>query len=90
MNPIYTIMETPHRWLSWAGIVFTVALIVAIAMLLRGWDHTFIRIWFYAGLLGTVYFLVRAFVEWRAQVEESVPHMPGSATGPREDGTPSR
>jgi hypothetical protein len=39
------------------------------AMLMHQWSHLFVKVWIYAGLVLTAYFLVRAFLEWKAGVD---------------------
>ena len=65
-------MESRHRWLILAGIAFAAASVGAIVMLAYGWPHTLVRVWFYAGALVTVYFLVRAFLMWKESVEQEL------------------
>lgn len=65
MNPVYAIMESPHRWLILAGISFLAGSLGAIEMLALVWPHIVARIWLLAFLLLTVYFLIRAFLRWK-------------------------
>lgn len=69
MNPIYSIMESPYRWLILAGITSLAALVGTMAILAYGWSHTFARGWLYTTLVVTVYFLVRAFIFWTSGLE---------------------
>ena len=69
MNPFYTIMESPHRWLILAGISFAAGMLGAIMMIAYTWPHTASRIWFYAGTLAALYFLARAFWDWKKRAE---------------------
>lgn len=68
MNPVYSIMESPHRWLILAGISFLAGCLGAIEMLALVWPHVIARIWLLAFLALTVYFLVRAFLDWKNQL----------------------
>jgi fatty acid desaturase len=72
MNTYYSIMESRHRWLILAAIAFAAASVGAIVMLAYGWSHTLVRVWFYAGALVTVYFLVQAFLHWKESVEQEI------------------
>ena len=80
MNPVYAILESPHRWSILAGISGLAACLGAIVMIGYGWPYTLARVWFYAGLAAVVFFLVRAVMEWKSAVEESI-----YATRARED-----
>jgi hypothetical protein len=71
VNPIYSILESSHRWLILAGISFTAACVGAIAMLAYGWSHTLDRAWFYAGAILALYFLIRAFMSWTETVRSA-------------------
>jgi uncharacterized membrane protein len=72
VNPLYTIMEMPHRWLVLAGLAFLAACLVPIVMMAYSWPHLVAQLWFYAGAIVTIYFLVRAFLEWK-EVLDAVP-----------------
>jgi len=72
VNTYYSIMESRHRWLILAAIAFAAACVGAIVVLAYGWPHALARVWFYAGALVTVYFLVRAFLQWKESVEEEI------------------
>lgn len=65
MNPVYSIMESPHRWLILAGIAFLAGCLGAIEMLALVWPHVIARIWLLAFLVLTLYFLIRAFLDWK-------------------------
>lgn len=69
MNPYYTIMESPHRWLILAGIAFVAGAVGAMMMLAYAWPHWLARIWLLAGLVISVGFLVRALLDWKRSVE---------------------
>jgi fatty acid desaturase len=73
VNPIYSIMESPHRWLILAGLSILVACVGGMAMIAYGWPHTLVRVWLYAGLALTLFFLVEAFVQWKRAAEGAVP-----------------
>jgi NADH:ubiquinone oxidoreductase subunit 6 (subunit J) len=72
LNPMYSIMESPHRWLILAGITFGADVLTSMVMLIHDFSHGFIQIWVYAGLIMTIYFLARAFLEWKQDVEEEL------------------
>lgn len=64
MNPVYAIMESPHRWLILAGIAFLAGTVGAMMMLAYSWPHWLDRLWLLAGLVATVGLLVQAAREW--------------------------
>lgn len=68
MNPVYSIMESRHRWLILAGIAFLAGIFGAIEMLALVWPHMVARVWLLAFLALTVYFLVRAVLDWKRRV----------------------
>lgn len=72
MNPVYSILESPHRWTILAGLSILAAVIGAIAMMAYGWPHTVELIWFYAGLAATLFFLARALIGWKTSVEAAL------------------
>lgn len=63
MNPLYTIMESRYSWLILAGITLTVACLGAIMMMVYAWPHIVALVWFYAGLIITIGFLVRGLAQ---------------------------
>ena len=65
MNPVYTVLESPHRWLILAGSTFVAALAGGMAMIAWNLPHWVPRFWFYAGFFVTVYCLVEAYLDWR-------------------------
>ena len=65
MNPIYSIMESPHRWWILSGLGFGAGSIGAIAMIAWNWPHGLAKFWFYAGLLAAVFFAIRGVMQWR-------------------------
>jgi hypothetical protein len=67
VNPIYAMLESPHRWLILAGLSFLAALLGTMMMLAYTWPHWLARTWLYATLVITVYFLAQAFLDWRAE-----------------------
>lgn len=71
MNPIYTVMESSHRWSILAAISFGLGCIGAMWMLALGWAHPVVLVWLLAGIVGALYFLVRGFLQWRAEVERA-------------------
>ena len=79
MNPIYAILEHPHHWLILAGISFAAGLLGAMAMLAWGWAHWFDEAWLLVGSALTLYFLVRAFLEWKASVGDPEPETAGES-----------
>jgi fatty acid desaturase len=62
-------MESRHRWTILAAIAFTAACVGAIAMLTYAWPHALALVWFYAGFIASLVFLVRAFLEWKSEME---------------------
>ena len=69
MNPVYSILESKYRWLILAGLSFTAGCVGAMMVLAFQWAHPVALVWLYAGLLASVYFGARAFLEWKSQVE---------------------
>ncbi|HEY8686697.1 MAG TPA: hypothetical protein VIO57_13930 [Chloroflexota bacterium] len=78
MNAVYAILESKYRWLSLAGISFTAGCVGAMMMLAFEWRHEVALVSLYLGLLLTVFFGVRAFLEWKSAAEASL--------NPRSDG----
>jgi hypothetical protein len=70
VNPLYSILESPQRWLIFAGLSFLAALLGTMMMLAYAWPHWLARTWLYLGLAATVYFLVLALLEWRDHLPE--------------------
>ena len=72
MNAVYAILESKYRWLSLAGISFTAGCVGAMMMLALAWSHVVALVWLYLGLALTIYFCVRAFLEWKADAEAAL------------------
>lgn len=72
MNAVYVILESKYRWLSLAGISFIAGCVGAMMMLALAWRHEVALVWLYLGLFLTIYFCVRAFLEWKADAEASL------------------
>lgn len=72
MNPVYSILESKYRWLILAGLSFTSGCVGAMMMLAFTWQHPVALVWLYLGLLLTVGFLVRAFQEWKSEIDSTV------------------
>ena len=70
MNPFYSIMESPHRWWTLAGLSFGAACIGAIVMLNYGWSHLLCQLWFYAGAVLTLVFLARGVLKYVKDLTE--------------------
>ncbi len=68
MNPIYVVMESPHRWLILAGVSFVAGTFGAIEMLALVLPHVIARVWLLALLALTLYFVVRALLDWKQRV----------------------
>ena len=69
MNPIYTIMESQHRWSILAAIAFGAGCLGAMMMLAYAWPHPLALIWLLAGVAACAYCLIRALLQWREGVE---------------------
>lgn len=69
MNPVYSLLESPHRWSILAGLAFLTGCVGAIAMIAYGWSHTLAQLWFYLGAIATAVFLLMAFIQWRSEIE---------------------
>jgi hypothetical protein len=87
MNPLYTILEHRYRWLILAGLSFTAGCVSAIMMFALIWNHEVIRIWLYVGFVLTIYFVVRAFLQWKEEAESA---LNAETDAPRRRGTPTR
>jgi fatty acid desaturase len=72
MNPIYSIMESRHRWQILAGLSFLAGCVGGMAMLVYAWPYTLARIWVFAGLALTLFFLAEAFLQWKREVDRPV------------------
>ena len=72
MNAVYSILESKYRWLSLAGICFTAGCVGAMMMLALAWKHEVALVWLYLGLLSTLFFCVRAFLDWKSAAEASL------------------
>lgn len=86
MNAVYGILESKYRWLSLAGISFTAGCVGVMMMLALVWSHAVALVWLYLGLLLTLYFCVRAFLEWKAGVEASLNPKRGGRSRTRSPG----
>lgn len=71
-NPIYAILESPHRWLILAGLSALACLLGTIMMLAYDAPHWLARVWFYLALAITLYFLVQALLDWRSGLPEPI------------------
>jgi hypothetical protein len=80
MNPVYSILESKYRWLILAGISFTAGCVGAMMMLALAWSHGVARVWLYLGLVLTVFFCVRAFLDWKSAAEASLDSASGTRT----------
>lgn len=69
MNPIYSLIESPHRWLIGAATAFVAAFFGVMFMLAYTWPHWLATTWFYLLLAATIFCLIQAFIEWRRRVE---------------------
>jgi hypothetical protein len=84
VNPIYAILESPHRWLILAGLSFLAGLLGTMMMLAYAWPHWLARVWFLIGLALAIYFLVQAFLDWNADLPAApeVQRMPEAGSDP--------
>ncbi|MGH2447780.1 MAG: hypothetical protein ACRDFS_04155 [Chloroflexota bacterium] len=72
MTPMYTIMESPHRWLILAGLSLGTAILFGMAFIAWLVPIILVRVWLLAGIAATLYFLVRALLEWKLNVEDEL------------------
>lgn len=72
MNPIYVLLEMPHRWVILAALSFGAGVVGAMASLAYDWPHWLGRGWFYLCAAIAVAFLLLAFIDWRARAEEAL------------------
>ncbi len=71
-NPVYSLIESPHRWVILAAFSFGAGVVGAMASLAYVWPHWLGRTWFYLFAAIAVLFLVLAFIDWRARAEEAL------------------
>lgn len=72
MNPVYSILESRYRWLILAGLSFTAGCVGAMMMLAFTWKHEIALVWLYLGLLLTIFFCGRAFLDWKSDAEATL------------------
>jgi hypothetical protein len=72
VTPIYSILESPHRWWILAGIGLTAAFIGTIFMLAFRWPHSLAIIWFYLCLIAAIYCAICGILDWKARTEEAL------------------
>lgn len=72
MNPVYSIQESPHRWLIWAGIAFLVATFGAMFMLAYHVPHPVERAWLAVFLIAALVCLVLALRQWKREVDAAL------------------
>jgi hypothetical protein len=72
VNSVYAILESKYRWLTLAGLSFTAGCVGAIIMLAFTWRHEVALVWLYLGLLLTVFFCARAFLDWKSAAEATL------------------
>jgi len=95
VNPIYSILESPHRWLILASLAFGAGVVGAIVMIVYDWPHDLARVWFYASLVVTLYCVGRGLISWKqavepALIETATPEQAdSSAAGETEESAPS-
>jgi hypothetical protein len=72
VNPVYSILESRYRWLILSGLSFTAGCVGAMMMLAFTWKHGVALVWLYLGLLLTIFFCVRAFLQWKSEAEAAL------------------
>ncbi len=100
MNPLYTVMESRHRWSILAGLSFGAGCLIAMMMLAYGWPHWLARLWLLTGIVVSLYCLARGFVWWKQAAERELarleaearkraePRTEGAATSPAAEAEP--
>lgn len=79
MNPLYTVMESRHRWSILAGLSFGAGCLIAMMMLAYGWAHWLARLWLLAGIVVALYCLARGFVWWKQAAERELARLEAEA-----------
>lgn len=69
MNPVYSILESPHRWFILAAIALGAAFVGTIFMLAYTWPHWLARVWFYLCLAAAIILLARGLYEQRNRTD---------------------
>ena len=72
MNPLYSLMESPHRWWLLAGISFVAGCFGGIILLAYRLPHLLGQIWLYACLFAAIAFLVAGIQEWKSTMDSVV------------------
>jgi len=100
VNPLYTVMESRHRWSILAGLSFGAGCLIAMMMLAYGWPHWLARLWLLTGIVVSLYCLARGFVWWKQAAERELarleaearkraePRTEGAATSPAAEAEP--
>lgn len=79
MNPLYTVMESRHRWSILAGLSFGAACLIAMMMLAYGWAHWLARLLLLAGIVVALYCLARGFLLWKQAAERELARLEAEA-----------
>ncbi len=72
MSPVYSILESKQRWLILAGLSFVAGCVGAMMILAFAWSHAIALVWLYLGLILALAFCVRAFLDWKTQMEAAL------------------
>lgn len=79
MNPLYTVMESRHRWSILAGLSFSAGCLIAMMTLAYGWPHWLARLWLLAGIVVALYCLARGFLVWKHAAERELTRLEADA-----------
>lgn len=79
MNPLYTVLESRHRWSILAGLSFGAGCLIAMMMLAYGWAHWLARLSLLAGIVVALYCLARGFLVWKHAAERELARLEAEA-----------
>jgi len=92
VNPLYTVMESRHRWSILAGLSFGAGCLIAMMVLAYGWAHWLARLWLLAGIVVALYCLARGFLWWKQAADRELARLEAEArkrAQPRMEGAPA-
>jgi len=79
VNPLYTVMESRHRWSILAGLSFSAGCLIAMMTLAYGWAHWLARLSLLAGIVVALYCLARGFLRWKQAAERELARLEAEA-----------
>jgi hypothetical protein len=72
VNPVYAILESPHRWSILASAAFVTGIAGAIVIITYNWSHWFGRVWFIVWFVASLFFVARLVLDWKNRVAEEL------------------